>query len=84
MVHACMSYTDIFILVVLLLIPFNQNLSFCTGATIISSTGIHIATHGKMIRYQLTSSSQHGSLTLKPANYASLFLKRIRRNSELI
>ena len=61
-----MSYTDIFILIVLFLIPFNQNLSFCTGATIISSTAIdcyiHIATHGKMIHYQLTSSSQHGSL----------------------
>ena len=62
MVHPCMSYTDIFILIVLFLIPFNQNLSFCTGATIISSTGIHIATHGKMICYQLTSSSQYGSL----------------------
>ena len=57
-----MSYTDIFILIMLFLIPFNQNLSFCTGATIISSTAIHIATHGKMIHYQLTSSSQHGSL----------------------
>ena len=58
-----MSYTDIFELIVLFLIPFNQNLSFCIGATITSSTGIHIAaTHGKMIRYQLTSSSQHGSL----------------------